>query len=126
MKKILMSLGICLMLSMTLVSAITISNVEFDYNKKTNSVHIELDQTLNNECYGLGIDILNHKDKVVNQIVPWDGSISCIIHRGQVIWGGRTGTFHRVFDIDLIEKKNIKGLGNLRMVIGDLFESRLN
>jgi len=115
MKKILMSLGICLMLSMTLVSAVTISNVEFDYNKKTNSVHIELDQTLNNECYGLGIDILNHKDKVVNQIVSWDGSM-----------GGRTGTFHRVFDIDLIEKKNIKGLGNLRMVIGDLFESRLN
>jgi len=37
-----------------------------------------------------------------------------MLYSGRIIFGAKTGTFHKSYDIELIEKKDIKGLGNLR------------
>ncbi len=125
MNKIYMSLGVMLMLSLTLVSAATYSNVEVTYNKKANVIHVELDQTLDNECIGVGVNIFNHKDSNVRKPWVWDGGalpVNCIVYQnGTVIWGGRTGTFHASFDVELVGKNEIKGLGNLEY---ELYKSR--
>jgi len=121
MNKIIMSLGLCLLMSMALVSAASVTNVETNYNKKSNVVHIEYDKVLRNECVGAStVLIFDHKD---NDVIPepiavsYGGAItlSCIQDwTGRAIFGGRTGTFHYSKDIALTDKSEIKGLGNLR------------
>lgn len=97
MNKIIMSLGICLLMSMALVSSATVSNIETNYDKKSKTITFDYDLTLNNECSGSVLNILDHKGNIIaTNIVPWKPGnpmvISCIIQNGVVLWGGKTGT----------------------------------
>lgn len=111
-----------LILSLTMVSAASVSNIQTNYDKKTDKIFVEYDLTLNNECFGSTVNILDNKSNLIaTNIKPYIPggaiTISCITKNGIVLWGGRTGTFHMSYELDTIAKRDIKGLGNLRYEI---------
>lgn len=128
--KTMMSLGMMFLLSLAVTSAMSVSNVQTNYDKKTNQVNVEFDLTVKNECLIATPEIFNHKgDNVVKPMKP-TYLISCIMQGDKVLLGAKTGTFHRSYNIDLIEKNEIKGLGNLILKISGsrgsvLFEDRV-
>ncbi len=110
-------LGIMLMLGLTMVSAMSVDNVETSYNKKTGIVSFDFDAILNDECSGQNIFIFDKKDNLVGRSY---GHGICSI---QLPWGviilkpSLTGIFQTSVEIQLTSNKDIKGLGNLRYEI---------
>jgi hypothetical protein len=131
MKKINVSLGLCFMLCLTVVSAMSLYDVEVDYNKEDNSVSFNYASVLDNECNYQLLKVYDHKGNVVGEN---HGRFICTAS-----WGGYyfidnrvTGDFDNQRTISLDSKNNIKGLGNLRYEITGynsdavLAEGRLN
>jgi len=129
--KLMMSLGLCLMFGLTVVSAASVSNVQTNYDKKTNTIYVEYDLHLNKECIGSIFNAYDHKDNKIGSSWTWVPGepypISCMYYRGEVYWRfSKTGTFHKKHIIDATAKKNIKGLGKLDWEInhyGDVLAS---
>ena len=117
--KMMTSLGICLMLSMTLASAsISIGDVETNYDKKSNSINFNFDATMNEQCGRPTVLVYDKKDNLVGR-TSGDGPLCWICIYGQCNQIGtlRTGTFNEDRTIQLTDRKNIKGIGNLRYEI---------
>lgn len=117
-KKIIMSLGIMFLFGLTMVSAsIDYENVDTDYNKKDNIVTNYFDAVLNNQCSVQSIRVVDHKGNVVGSYSE-AGAICAICYGNRCYWFGQhNGVVKEVHDIELIAKKDIKGLGNLRLEI---------
>ena len=118
--KLMMSLGLCLMFGLTVVSAASISNEQFTYDKKTNKMSFEFDLDLYKECLWTPIFVYDHKgNTVATNVEPWiPGTayrIKCMTYgNGEAIRHfSRTGTFHRSYELDVVDKRDIKGLGKL-------------
>lgn len=132
MNKKLMAFGFFFLMSMALVSAASVSNIQINYDKKADKVFVEYDLTLVRECGGSTFNVLDHKDNIIaTSIIPWSPgdpiSISCIIQGGVILWGARTGTFHMSYELDTVARKDIKGLGKLdwEIIKYDLFHNRI-
>ena len=116
MKMKLMSLGLMMLLSLSVVSAFTIEDAQSDYNKKDNEITFDFLTIQENECAIVDAYVYDHKDNLVGTSANGAWTI-CLIRYpdGRVIRDFRkTGTFEGVEFVDLIAKKDIKGLGNLR------------
>ncbi len=105
MNKIYMSLGLCLILSLGLVSAMSVDNVETSYDKKSKVVTIDYDLTLNQECALAEISILDKKGNVIDGSFISEFSFCKIIFPGGVIMDfSLTGTYHKSYTFELDEK----------------------
>ncbi len=120
--KIIGILGVMLMLGLTVVSAMSVDNVETSYDKKTGIVNVNFDAILNDECSGQSIFIYDKKDNLVGRSYGPGICAICIYGRCEWIRPQLTGIFQTSVDIQLTSNKNIKGLGNLRYEItrGDI------
>ncbi len=107
---------LCLMLGLTMASAVSIHNVNNDYNKKDNIVSFSFDKVLNDECVPVDVTILDHKDNVVGGYSSY-GTICAICLGGSCSYFSATGTYSVDKIFNLIPKNQIKGLGNLRYEI---------
>ena len=126
--KIIGVLGLCLKLSLNMVSAMEINYK--DYDKKDNIITFEA--VLNNECVQVNVKIFDKNDSLIG------GNISRAISLC-VFWSRpsrgvpptiirddrRTGTFDYKYDLDLISRKHIKGLGKLRYEISTIVKGRV-
>jgi len=124
--KIMMSLMLCLILGLTIVSAMSIDNVETSYDKKSGIVNINFDATMENQCGRPTVMFYDKKDNLIGRTYgdSWICSI-CIYGVCNQIGILRTGTFQESRQIQLIDKKEIKGLGNLRYEIVNPYVSSL-
>ena len=127
-KKIYTILGLCLMMSLTMVSAISLENIESDYNKKNNVIDFSFTEILENECSPIDVTILDHKDNVVGGYSSRGVICGICMWRGGCTYYTNTGTYNINKVFNLIPKKDIRGLGNLRYEItkthdGELLET---
>ena len=101
-----LSLGMMCLLSLSLVSAATVSNVETSYDKKSNDLTVDFDLIVKNECIGTVFNVFDRKGREIGSSNTWVPGqaipISCIKSSDGVIrWGAKTGTFHKSYEIDL-------------------------
>jgi len=66
MNKIMMAFGFCFLIGLGLVSAASVSNVEYDYDKKTNEITVDYDLHLNKECIGSSDTVLKLSEVLSN------------------------------------------------------------
>jgi len=126
-KKLTVSFGLCLLFSMALISAATVENTKFVYDKKSDLLKVTFDEILDNECpSSMYIEIFNKKNDLIGYHEDPKNAICQIIWNGKVIMDfSTTGIFQRSYDIEL--DKKIKGK-NINFEIsnmynGDIFDS---
>lgn len=118
MNKKILGIVMCLALSLTMVSAVSV-----DYNgwdKKTNT--FSYTKVLENECSPISITITDHKDNVVGEYSS--GGICYICYGGSCEYLASTGTYdiNKVFN--LLPRNQIKGMGNLRYEVSKTYGSQ--
>lgn len=124
-KKILM-MSLMSLLMIGMVSAMSVDNIEVSYDKKSNMITTDFTSSLNQECGQPRVIVYDKKDNVVGMTYG-DGWLCAICYGGSCTQLGqlRTGIFQESRFINLISKKDIKGLGNLRYEIKHPYDYRV-
>lgn len=116
MKNKILILSLMSLMMVGIVGAVSIQNVNTDYNKKDNVVQFNFEAVLQDECAPVDITILDHKDNVVGGYSS-QGAICAICYGGSCHYFTATGTYSIERMLNLIPKRDIKGVGNLRYEI---------
>lgn len=123
--KMLLALGLIGLLSLVSVSALEITQDKAIYNPIKNEVKVTFTENIYKECPSYIITIRDRKGNIVGKQSE-SFKICKIIQNGKVLMdNGRTGEFKKDFTIDLIKRKDIKGIGRMTYEIQRTFDDNI-
>ncbi len=107
MNKKIMSLFVCLVLGVTMASAVSVENANAEYNVKTKTLTVSYDEVLDNECSMLKIRVLDKQGRIVGKYGYGGIAICSISQNGNILIDfRRTGTFEAEHELDISKKSN--------------------
>ena len=100
--KMMMAFGFCFLMSVAAVSAMSVEETVAKYDRRANTVSVDFDIVLNQECAIYNVAIKNRRGETIDGYFRTGSPICKIIQGGRVIMDfSKTGTFEQSHEFEL-------------------------